>query len=159
MKISSFLGRLSNSTVPLLAIVMLIGPAWSTPIFCGEIHDAVEAGDLAKIKALLKENPKLVLSKDANGWTPLHRAAWNGHMDVAKLLLANKADSNAKDNCGETPLHLAAPKDFKGYLDVCGELIDGAAFPLHTDPGEALRYVNRIRRSPCSRSTATALSL
>ena len=29
----------------------------------------------------------------------------NGHKDVAELLLANKADVNARNNKGETPLH------------------------------------------------------
>ena len=29
----------------------------------------------------------------------------SGHKDVAELLLANKAEVNAKDNDGETPLH------------------------------------------------------
>ena len=36
--------------------------------------------------------------------TPLHWAADAGHKDVAELLLANKADVNAKNNRGETPL-------------------------------------------------------
>ena len=66
------------------------------------------AGDLEKVKALLKDNPDLVFSKDTNGWTPLHMAAYEGHKDVAELLLANKAEVNAKDNSGVTPLHLAA---------------------------------------------------
>ncbi|MGO8926242.1 MAG: ankyrin repeat domain-containing protein, partial [Limisphaerales bacterium] len=39
--------------------------------------------------------------------TPLHLAARLGHKDVAELLLASKADVNAKDNGGQTPLHLA----------------------------------------------------
>ena len=29
----------------------------------------------------------------------------DGHKDVVELLLANKAEVNAKDNHGETPLH------------------------------------------------------
>ena len=32
-------------------------------------------------------------------------AAGRGHKDVVELLLANKAEVNAKDNDGETPLH------------------------------------------------------
>jgi hypothetical protein len=87
-----------------LAMVAL---AWSIPAFCGEIHDAAKSGDLAKVQALLKENPKVVFSKDALGYTPLHMAAWKARNDVVELLLANKAEVNARDS-GVTPLHLAA---------------------------------------------------
>jgi len=37
----------------------------------------------------------------------LHLVAGMGHKDVAGLLLANKADVNAKDDVGRTPLHSA----------------------------------------------------
>ena len=46
-------------------------------------------------------------------------AALRGHKDVAELLLANKAEVNAKDNNGETPLHEAVDK---GHKDVAGLL-------------------------------------
>ena len=32
-----------------------------------------------------------------NQWTPLHRAALNGHLAVVKLLTAHKADVNSLD--------------------------------------------------------------
>jgi ankyrin repeat protein len=74
-----------------------------------EIHDAAESGDLAKVKALVKEHPDLVFSRDSDGATPLHLAADKGRRDVAELLLANKADVNARDTLlGFSPLHSAA---------------------------------------------------
>ena len=51
-------------------------------------------------------------------------AAINGHKDVAELLLANKAEVNAKDNNGVTPLHLAA---FNGHKDVAELLLANKA--------------------------------
>lgn len=75
--------------------------------FCGEIHDAANAKYLAKVKALLEENPEFVSSRDDNGQTPLHSAVVRNNKDVAALLLANKADVNAKDDTGHTPLHSA----------------------------------------------------
>ncbi len=49
---------------------------------------AAKAGDLEKVKALLKGEPKLVSSTDTNGMTALHLAANNarGHEELAALL-------------------------------------------------------------------------
>jgi ankyrin repeat protein len=45
-------------------------------------------------------------------------AAFAGHKDVAEVLLANKADVDAKDNTGRTPLHLAADRDHKDVAEL-----------------------------------------
>jgi len=45
--------------------------------------------------------------KNENGMTPLFGAAFNGHKEVAELLIAAGADVNAKDVDGETPLDWA----------------------------------------------------
>jgi len=42
-----------------------------------------------------------------NGTTPLIAAARGGHLEVAKLLLANKADPNRALESGETALDIA----------------------------------------------------
>jgi ankyrin repeat protein len=110
MKINSCLSRICHSPIPHLAVIMvaLITLVWSSHAFCGEVHDAARGGDLEKVKALLKNSPELVFSKDAMGATPLHYAAQYGHKAMAEMLLANKAEVNAKDNFGQTPLHYAA---------------------------------------------------
>jgi ankyrin repeat protein len=97
---------------------MLIAVAWSAPAFCSEIHDAAKSGDLAKVQALLKDNPDLVSSKDDRGSTPLHLAAASGHKDVAELLIAAKADVNARDDNGSTPLHSAVQEDHKDVAEL-----------------------------------------
>ena len=51
-------------------------------------------------------------------------AASKGHKDVAELLLANKAEVNAKDNDGATPLHWAA---HNGHKDVAELLLANKA--------------------------------
>jgi hypothetical protein len=91
----------------------------ASPAFCGPIHDAARAGDLAKVQALVKANPSLVSSKDDQyGQTPLHIAAFSDHKDVAEFLLANKADVNAKAKNGSTPLHLAAAKGNQDIVEL-----------------------------------------
>jgi ankyrin repeat protein len=82
MSIRTFFNHFFHFPIPRLAIVTLIALACSTPAFCGEIHEAAKAGDLAKVKALLKDNPELVSSKDNLGFAPLHLAAQEGHKEV-----------------------------------------------------------------------------
>jgi ankyrin repeat protein len=83
-----------------------------------KIHDAAMQGDLAKVKALLKEDPDLVAGEYNNGMTPLHRAAEFNHKDVVELLLASKADVNAKDDNGRTPLNIAAQEGHKDEVEL-----------------------------------------
>jgi hypothetical protein len=64
--------------------------------------------------ALLKDNPKLVFSKDSGGLTRLHWAAVYGHKDIAELLLAKGAEVNVKNGDGKTPLQLTSGKGYKG---------------------------------------------
>jgi ankyrin repeat protein len=105
MNITAPLNRFFHSHISGPAIVFLIVLTWSIPAFCGDIHDAALRGDLAKVKALLKDHPEIVSSKDDNSLTPLHRAAEYGHKDVVELLLANGADVNAQSRNGWTPLN------------------------------------------------------
>ena len=87
-------------------------------------HDAARNGDLERVKALLKDNPDLVFSKDSIGQTPLHYAAYWGYKGVAALLLASKAEVNAKNNDGYTPLHWAA---YRGHKAVAALLLANKA--------------------------------
>jgi len=70
------------------------------------LHDAVEAGDRAKVEALLAKGAD-VNRKNEDGETPLHRAA-SRDIGIVELLLARGANVNAKNKFGSTPLHRAA---------------------------------------------------
>ncbi len=80
----------------------------SAPVGASEIQEAARQGNRDKVQELLESNPELVATKDSNGRTPLHLAAWQGHRDAVELLLNHKSDVNARDKAGDTPLHLAA---------------------------------------------------
>ncbi len=112
--------RFSRRTSFRRAAVLLVALAWSSLALAGEIQDAAQVGDLGKVKALLKADPALAVSKDQDGLTPLHWAALQGHKDVAELLLTNKADINARDKLGTTPLHAAT---IAGQKDVAELLL------------------------------------
>jgi ankyrin repeat protein len=70
------------------------------------LHLAIMQGNIVEVTSLLRSNASLVFS--SGGDTPLHWAARYDRKDMAELLLANKADINAKDIIGMTPLHWAA---------------------------------------------------
>ena len=58
------------------------------------LFQAVEDGNLERIKVLIAQGAD-VMVRNEKGATPLHRAAWNNHFAVVKLLLENNADINA----------------------------------------------------------------
>jgi ankyrin repeat protein len=73
------------------------------------MRGAVEARDLARVQALLRQDPSLANSKDTTGRTPLLAAAAErgDPVQLAQLLISYGGEVNAKDNHGETPLHFA----------------------------------------------------
>src|ERR1035441_2277597 len=83
-----------------------------------EFRGAAAKGDLAKVQAMLKVHPDLVFSKNRTGATALHWAATYGHKDVAELLLANRADVNARTGDGVAPLHWAALNGHKDLVEL-----------------------------------------
>jgi upstream activation factor subunit UAF30 len=83
-----------------------------------QIHDSAKAGDLEKVKELVKGSPELVFSKDREGRTPLHYAVSNTSPSIMEFLLASKAEVNAQCNRGFTPLHLAAANGGKAAAEL-----------------------------------------
>ena len=79
----------------------------------------------------------------------LHAAAGRGLGDAVKFLLANKADVNAKDREGLTPLYRAAAE---GYIDVVQLLLENKADVNVTNvKGEHLCAILQIKSGQRSR--------
>ena len=51
------------------------------------------------------------LSKDQNGWTPLHIAVMNGHFEICRVIIENTDDPNPKSKYGTSALMIAAEED------------------------------------------------
>lgn len=54
--------------------------------------------------------------RDEYGWTPLHFAFANGHVECGQILLDSKAQITKDDN-GRTPLDVAAEKKMESILE------------------------------------------
>lgn len=89
-----------------------------------ELGKAAEKGRLQAVKELLSKYPHDLESRDSDGFTPLHEAAYNGHPAVAECLVVSGADEKARSNTGWTPLHMAARQ---GYADIVSLLLEHGA--------------------------------
>ncbi|KAM7394261.1 hypothetical protein PAMP_021074 [Pampus punctatissimus] len=68
---------------------------------------AAENNRLSTVHRLLTADPLLVHCYDEDGYTPLHRAAYGGHVDVVSALLVTGSKVNPRTIDGWTPLHSA----------------------------------------------------
>jgi hypothetical protein len=89
-----------------------------------ELLDAARNGDTARVRELLRKGAN-ANAKDRGGWTPLHWAAFWGHVDVARLLLEHGADPSIRDKHGRTPLDLARATRHKEVARVIEEYMWG----------------------------------
>lgn len=76
-----------------------------------------EQGDLATLDDLLARRQILVDIRDSCDWTPLMKAALNGHLEAAERLIMAGAAIDAEDSGGYTALMLAASNNHKAVVE------------------------------------------
>jgi ankyrin repeat protein len=76
------------------------------------IHEIVRADDLDRLNPLLADSPDRANLRNADGSTPVHIAVANASLRSLKALAAAKADLNAPDGRGRTPLSIALDAGF-----------------------------------------------
>ena len=129
--------RLANGESPLMAALYrghhdivdaLIEAGAEIDVFAAAATGRVE--DLRR--ALDQEGA--VDARAYDGWTPLHLAAFFGHLDAARLLLDAGADVDAvsQNSLANTPLHAATAGR---HSDVALMLIERGANPHAVDSG------------------------
>lgn len=102
---------------------------WSrTPLLDAAMHGFAEAA------AALIAHGGDVMATNCSHFTPLHWAAWGGHTEVVKLLLANpKVDVFYVDDSGYTALHWAEYWGHKETAKVLKEKMDSMPKPAATE--------------------------
>ncbi|CAN6283742.1 unnamed protein product [Urochloa humidicola] len=88
------------------------------------LHKAARDGDAAAAESLCQSNPLAVNSRDRLSRTPLHLAAWAGHVEVVRCLCKHKADVGAAAMDDTAAIHFASQK---GHIEVVRELLAAGA--------------------------------
>lgn len=71
------------------------------------INNSLVFSQISTLNRLLTADPLLVDCYDEDGYTPLHRAAYSGHIDAVSALLSAGSKVNPRTVDGWTPLHSA----------------------------------------------------
>lgn len=82
------------------------------------LHAAAYGGNLDVVKLLVAKGAAVNDNRNFYHMTPLHAAAEEGHADVVAFLLANKADIEAKERNGVTPLTQAGWREHWAAADL-----------------------------------------
>jgi ankyrin repeat protein/radical SAM superfamily enzyme YgiQ (UPF0313 family) len=93
--------------------------------------DAVEVGDIEKVRALLDYSPYMPILDD-DGMTPLTRASYHGHTETVQALLDAGVDVNVEDTNGGTGLLMAGGG---GHSEVIEILLEAGADVNMRDKG------------------------
>ncbi len=76
-------------------------------LFSQEIIHTVKAGNLEKVKELIKEDKENLKIEDHNGYTAFHTAVISKKTDIAKYLADNGAEMSKPNKWNEYPIHHA----------------------------------------------------
>jgi ankyrin repeat protein len=108
------------STVFIICLIIIGFGLWKMKQTCW--HKNISVGDAALVKKQLDEGADINAKDD--GLTLLMKAATEGYLKTAKLLIDKKADIDAKTNEGNTALMAAS---MAGYTKIVELLVNAGA--------------------------------
>ncbi|XP_040891197.1 ankyrin repeat domain-containing protein 49 [Toxotes jaculatrix] len=118
---------------------------------------AAENNRLSTVHRLLTADPLLVHCCDEDGYTPLHRAAYSGHVGVVSALIAAGSKMNPRTIDGWTPLHSACRWSRVSVVSVL--LQHGAELNTQTNGGLTPLHLAASHSSSSKSDSAHTLEL
>ncbi|SCU99380.1 LADA_0H19394g1_1 [Lachancea dasiensis] len=93
------------------------------------LHELCREGQASEVRALVDEQPDLVLKKDLDSRYPLHWAISYQHVDIIEFLLSRMQNvdlDDLVDDSGWSPVHIACSV---GNIDVVTKLLNHSTKP------------------------------
>jgi ankyrin repeat protein len=118
-----------------------------------ELITAAGESNLPEIERLLSVGAD-INAEDCYGWTPLHMACYNGHVQVFQALREHGADIEAKSNGDWTPLHYACSF---GHLAVVIDLLSPNDSNGATSRGADIEAKNKHGDTPLHKASGVGL--
>lgn len=130
-----------------------------TTVTCDNLVDWASSGNVSEINTAIADDENLDIDcQGHNGYTPLNRAAKDGHLEVVEVLLSASADTEIADTIkGRTPLFWASAKL---KTDVVDTLLDSYPLPNpnHADfKGNVALDIMGIRNDPAQLSHSASI--
>lgn len=100
----------------------------AAPVYAANanLYEQIWAGQAEQVITAMQQDKALVNAK-LDGYTPLHLVSMNGSKEIARFLLDNGADVNARDFEGYSPLVRA---NANGNKEISAMLIERGAKEL-----------------------------
>jgi hypothetical protein len=111
------------------------------------VYELSTAGKLRQLAALLEEHPELDVDgfEAGLGWRALYHTCREGHADCAQLLIDHKADLNARNKSGCSPLHGSA---FCGHTECVKLMVENGADVTWKDLSGVTPLMWAVLRAP-----------
>lgn len=126
-------------------------------VFSTDIFAAAWSGDADLVKAFLLGESRLAQAADTTehgeGWTALHYACYQGHVEVVLALLAARPDVNRTNDFGFSALFYAAQR---GHIAICSLLMEAGADPSVTGVYQPMGPLESDGPPPVLAATSTA---
>ena len=76
--------------------------------------DECKSGNVEEVQQMILNGANVNMTNDGKGGgTPLYVASCNGHLEIVKVLIANKANFFYMNNEGKTPLDVASTNEIR----------------------------------------------